>query len=73
MSEFNKLGFNKINFTGFFVNIFHNGETNVYIDFVNDYLNYMLLVETCYVLPMVLYWFIHMGEDILDRFSHKEW
>ena len=72
MSEFNKLGFGKLDFTSWFTNIFMNGNTNnVYVQFVNSYLNYFLMVECVYFIPMILYWFIHFGESVVDRFIRK--
>lgn len=73
MSEFNKLGFGKLDFTSWFTNIFMNGNTNnVYVQFVNSYLNYFLLVEVVYFIPMIIYWFIHFGESVIEKFTNKE-
>lgn len=69
MGKFNELGFDKLNFTGFFEDIFFEGQPNVYLTFVNNYLNYMLFVECTFILPLVLYWFIHIGEHIVHKFE----
>lgn len=73
MSEFNNLGFGKLDFTSWFTNIFMNGDTNnVYVSFVNSYINYFLLVECVYFIPMIIYWFIHFGESVVEKFMNKE-
>ena len=72
MSEFNKFGFNQIRFVQPFLNLFHVGETNVYIEFVNSFVNYFLFVECVYFTPMVLYWFIHFGEKIVCKVLDNE-
>ena len=73
MSEFNKLGFGKINFVGWFIDLFIIGNTNnVYVTFINSYLNYFLFAEVCYFIPMIFYWFIHFGERVIDKFSRKD-
>lgn len=70
LSQFNDLGFDKLNFINFFTGLFLNGTSNVYTTFINGYLNYFLLVECTYVLPMVLYWFIHLGERLISKLEY---
>lgn len=68
--KFNELGFDKLNFINWFTGLFLNGTSNVYTTFINGYLNYFLLVECTYVLPMVLYWFIHLGERLISKLEY---
>lgn len=68
--KFNALGFDKLNFINWFTGLFLNGTSNVYTTFINGYLNYFLLVECTYVLPMVLYWFIHLGERLISKLEY---
>lgn len=73
LSKFNDMGFGKLDFTSWFTNIFMNGNTsNVYVQFVNSYLNYFLMVEVVYFIPMIIYWFIHFGESIIEKLTSKE-
>ena len=68
LNQFNQLGFDKINWVNWFTSIF-TSQNNIYITFLNSYLNYFLLVECCYVVPLVMYWFIHLGERLLYKFT----
>lgn len=70
LSKFNDLGFDRLNFVNWFTGLFLNGTSNVYTTFINGYLNYFLLVECTYVLPMVLYWFIHLGERLISKLEY---
>ena len=66
--EFNKIGFDKLNFVNWFTNLFVSNTSNLYVVFVNSYLNYMLFVECCIFLPYILLWFVRFCESIIDKF-----
>ena len=66
MSEFNSIGFGKLDFITWFASIFSNNTNNVYIQFANSYFNYVLFVECVAILPMFIHWIIHLFEDAID-------
>lgn len=71
VNEFNNVGFNKINFTQWFTNLFTNGD-NIYTTFINSYCNYVLFSTCVLALPYFLYWFITFVMGLMDRFGRKE-
>lgn len=63
----NNLG--NVKWFNFIGNLFldDNSQNNLYINFINWYMNYALLVSVVYVLFMVLMWFIQWIRRLLER------
>lgn len=67
--------FGKLNFFEWFFNIFmdSNQLNNLYIRYVNWYMNYVLLVSCSYILFLVLMWFVNYSRRILERGLDYDW
>lgn len=67
--------FGKLNFFEWFFDIFmdSNQQNNLYIRYVNWYMNYVLLVSCSYILFLVLMWFINYSRRILERGLDYDW
>lgn len=67
--------FGKLNFFEWFFNIFmdSNQQNNLYIRYVNWYMNYILLVSCSYILFLVLMWFVNYSRRILERGLDYDW
>ena len=67
--------FGKLNFFEWFFDIFFdsNQQNNLYIRYVNWYMNYVLLVSCSYILFLVLMWFVNYSRRILERGLDYDW
>lgn len=67
--------FGKLNFFEWFFDIFmdSNQQNNLYIRYVNWYMNYVLLVSCSYILFLVLMWFVNYSRRILERGLDYDW
>lgn len=67
--------FGKLNFFEWFFDIFmdSNQLNNLYIRYVNWYMNYVLLVSCSYILFLVLMWFVNYSRRILERGLDYDW
>lgn len=67
--------FGKLNFFEWFFDIFmdSNQQNNLYIRFVNWYMNYVLLVSCSYILFLVLMWFVNYSRRLLERGLDYGW
>lgn len=61
--------FGKLNLFSWFFDLFLDSSTmnNMYIQFINWYLNFVLLVSLTYVLFLVLMWFVNFARRILTK------
>lgn len=66
--------FGKLNFFTWFSDLFlsNNSVNNLYIHFVNWYLNYTLYVSLGYILWLVLMWFVSFIRRLLEKTSTYE-
>ena len=69
----NENGVGRLNLTNWFVDIFLNNTTHnmLYINYINWYMNYSLLVSCVYLLYLVLMWFITLARRLLTSFDEK--
>lgn len=58
-------------FTGMFLN--NTGESALYVNFINWYLNYAMLVTLVHFLFLVLMWFICYCRKLLERGMNYDW
>lgn len=75
ISQFvNENDFGKLNFFTWFSDLFlsNNSVNNLYIHFVNWYLNYTLYVSLGYILWLVLMWFVSFIRRLLEKTSTYE-
>lgn len=66
-------GVGRLNLTNWFVDIFLDNTTHnmLYINYINWYMNYSLLVSCVYLLYLVLMWFITLARRLLTSFDEK--
>ena len=75
MDQFNQIGFNKIDFVHFFTDLFIDASSinNVYVTFINSYMNYILFTELAVFIPSVFLWIIHLFKHLgMDFMGRKE-
>lgn len=67
--------FGKINLFQWTTDLFFdsNDVNNMYVGFINWYLNYTLLVSATYILFLVLMWFINYARRLLERGMNYDW
>lgn len=67
--------FGKINLFQWTTDLFfdNNNVNNMYVGFINWYLNYTLLVSATYILFLVLMWFINYARRLLERGMNYDW
>ena len=67
--------FGKINLFQWTTNLFFDSNVvnNMYVGFINWYLNYTLLVSATYILFLVLMWFINYARRLLERGMNYDW
>lgn len=67
--------FGKINLFQWTTNLFFdsNDVNNMYVGFINWYLNYTLLLSATYILFLVLMWFINYARRLLERGMNYDW
>lgn len=63
----NTYGKGNINFVNWFGSMFFTDTNSLYFNFVNMYLNYALYISACYLLYLVLAWFIKFVTHILNN------
>lgn len=71
--EYNNFG--KVDLTSWFMDMFltDNVHNNLYVHFVNWYLNYVMLITLMHFLFAVLMWFINYCRRLLDRGMNYDW
>lgn len=67
--------FGKVDLTSWFMDMFltDNVHNNLYVHFVNWYLNYVMLITLMHFLFAVLMWFINYCRRLLDRGMNYDW
>lgn len=67
--------FGKVDMTSWFADMFldNNAHNNLYVNFVNWYLNYAMLITLMHFLFAVLMWFINYCRRLLDRGMNYDW
>lgn len=77
ISEFTKdNNFGEVDMFGWFTNMFldtSNAKNQLYVGFVNWYLNYTMLVSSGYLLFLVLIWFINFIRRIMDKSMYQDY
>lgn len=67
--------FGRVDLTSWFMDMFltDNVHNNLYVHFVNWYLNYVMLITLMHFLFAVLMWFINYCRRLLDRGMNYDW
>ena len=67
--------FGKVNLFNWFTDLFldDNAHNNLYVHFINWYLNYSMLVSCMHLLFLVLMWFVNYSKRLLDRGMNYDW
>lgn len=67
--------FGKVDMTSWFSDMFlsDNAKNNLYVNFINWYLNYAMLITLMHFLFTVLMWFINYCRRLLDRGMNYDW
>lgn len=68
-------GSGELNLTDWFVEVFLQRTTHnmLYINYINWYMNYSLLVSCVYLLYLVLMWFITLARRLLTSFDERSY
>lgn len=59
--------FGRLDFFQWFSNLFIDSSNNLYIHYINWYMNYALYVSLAFLIFMVLMWFINFARKLLER------
>ena len=59
--------FGRLDFFQWFSNLFIDSSNNLYIHYINWYMNYTLYVSLAFLIFMVLMWFINFARKLLER------
>lgn len=67
--------FGKVNLFNWFTDLFldDNAHNNMYVHYINWYLNYSMLVSCMHLLFLVLMWFVNYSKRLLDRGMNYDW
>lgn len=71
----NENGVGRLNLTNWFVDTFldETSHNMLYINYVNWYMNYSLLISCVYLLYLVLMWFITLARRLLTSFDERSY